>query len=165
MKLISKFCLNLPINIPNNIQILNKELNLKILKMKDLEKDYLYKNKDKKVFDVSRTNLLVYQIFPFFENYKIFSRKSIDFQILSILLKLRYLGYHKNESYKNIMQELAKIMNNARYLNKTDNLYELIDNINNILNNQSIDFNKSIKFIKPLTISINYSIIENYPNK
>jgi NADH-ubiquinone oxidoreductase chain 3 len=165
MKLISNFCLNLPINIPKNIQILNNDLNLNIVKLKNLEKDYLYNNKDKIVFDISRRNLLFYQILPFFDNYNFLSRKGLDFQIWSILLKLRYIGYHKNDSSKTIMLELAQNMNNARYFNKKDNLNELIDKINKIINSSSLDLKIGIKLIEPITISMNESIIENYPKK
>lgn len=65
MRLISNYCLNLLLEVPKNIIILNKEFNFN--KILEYNKDYLYNNNDKIVFDISRTNLLFYQILPFFE--------------------------------------------------------------------------------------------------
>jgi NADH:ubiquinone oxidoreductase subunit 3 (subunit A) len=162
MKIISHFFLNLSLNIPNNIQVLNEKLNLN--NFKSLNKDYLYKNKNKIVFDISRIDLLFYQILPFFESCKFFSRKGLDFQIWSILLKLRYLGYHNVCSIKMIMLELAKNMNNARYLNKKEEFSELIAKINKIINTNPYS-NKDLKLVDPLSITVNESIIENYPKR
>lgn len=159
MKLITQFCLNLPINTPKNVNILS----LNSIESLNTDKDYLYPNKNKIVLDISKTNILFYQILPFFERYKFFSRKGLDFQIWSIILKLRYLDYIEVESIKLIMLELAKNMNDARYLNKKDQINELIGKINKIINNYPCT---KIGRVEPFhIIKSNESIIENYPKK
>ena len=168
MKLISHFFLNLPVILPKSILsvegILNENLNLKNFKLSN--NDFLIKNRNKIDFSISRIDILFYQVLPFFENYKFFSRKGLDFQIWSILLKLRYLGYHNVGSIKTVMLELPENMNNARYLNKNYMLQtcELIDKINKFINTFPF-LNKDFKLVKPLTITVKESIIENYPQK
>ena len=85
MKLISEFCLSLPIEISKNIEILNKDFNVNLLTKKEYNRDYLYDKPEKVVFEISRTDLIFFQIIPFFEKYEFFSRKGLDFQIWAIL--------------------------------------------------------------------------------
>lgn len=70
MKSISDFCLNLPLQVPNNFQILNTDFNINLFKTvsTDPKSGYLYDNNSQVLFSIKTTNRIIFQILPFFEN-------------------------------------------------------------------------------------------------
>jgi hypothetical protein len=158
MKNLSDFCLNLPLQVPNNFQILNNDFNINLFKTVNPKSGYLVGNYNQVIFKISTKNRIIFQIIPFFENLTFLSRKGLDFQIWVIISKAKFFGYHKNEAARQIMLNLATNMNNARYLNETDFYSDQIKNLNQIIEANpdvalKVEKKTGLKLILPLTIS------------
>lgn len=156
MNLLRDFFLNLPFELPNNVINLNKELNVNPLKEENSSSSYLYSNYNQILLSFTNKNIVFFQILPFFEKAVLISRKSLDFQIWAIIIKLRYFGYHKIDEVKKLLLELANKMNNARYLDNTDFYTIRLQKLNKIINSHPHKDVKAKLILRgPLTISSN----------
>jgi hypothetical protein len=100
---IENFLLKNVINLNNNsrydfkmTKVLNKRTNVSSYTIQDM--DILYK-----------------YIVPFFESMKFRSRKSLDFYLWSIAIKIRIYGYHTLKEGKYILTQISEGTNKFRY--------------------------------------------------
>lgn len=124
LKAINKFIYNLPFQIPHNIILTDKALEIVKLKSKQLllHKDSLgiynpVTRPTENQLLVSSQVLIFFHLLPFFENLMFISRKGSDFLLWSINFKLKLAGYHKTEEGKVLMSRIADNINNSRYSN------------------------------------------------
>jgi len=121
---ISKFIYNLPFQIPKDLQLTTEALASAKLK----SKSGLLQPESLNIYDVanrptvsqlliSSQNLIFYHLLAFFESLTFLSRKGFDFELWSILIKLRLANYHKTEEGRELMERIVNGMNSARYTN------------------------------------------------
>jgi len=80
---------------------------------------------------ITDTNVLFQYIYPFFKNLSFYTRKEIDFSILSLVLYLFIFGYNNLTKGKELLLKFSNNMNSKRYFSDLSDVID-IEEIENI---------------------------------
>lgn len=78
---------------------------------------------------VHSVDALYYYLLPFFESYKMYSRKAIDFKLWRIALLLKIQGYYYLPEGKKLFLDISDIINKRYSTRSTRNTNEIITDI------------------------------------